>query len=61
MSHNQRFTLVLEDFDENTVRLAGMVFPGLYASQRDKPFLNEAIQELSEQREAEQQEVGQNE
>ncbi len=49
LSNNQRFTLILEDFDTNTITLAGMVFPGLYASQRDKPFLNEAIQELSDQ------------
>ena len=50
LSHNQRFTLILEKFDANTITLAAMVFPGLYASQRDKPFLNEAIQELSDQR-----------
>jgi hypothetical protein len=52
LSHNQRFTLILEKFDLNTISLTAMVFPGLYASQRDKPFLNEAIQELSDQRDA---------
>jgi hypothetical protein len=50
LSNNQRFTLILEKFDSNTIKLSAMVFPGLYASQRDKPFLNEAIQELGEQR-----------
>ena len=50
LSNNQRFTLILEKFDTNTIKVAGMVFPGLYASQRDKPFLNEAIQELNDQR-----------
>jgi len=50
LSNNQRFTLILEKFDTNTLKIAGMVFPGLYASQKDKPFLNEAIQELSQQR-----------
>jgi hypothetical protein len=27
----------------------GVLFPGLYASQRDKPFLNEAIEQLKNQ------------
>ena len=50
LSNNQRFTLILEKFDMNTIKVVGTVFPGLYASQRDKPFLNEAIQELNDQR-----------
>lgn len=49
LSHNQRFALVLEQFDINTIKVTGVVFPGLYASERDKPFLNEAIQELKDQ------------
>lgn len=49
LSNNQRFTLILDYFDFNSIIISGMVFPGLYASQRDKPFLNEAIQELNEQ------------
>lgn len=49
LSHNQRFALVLEEYDINTIKVAGVIFPGLYASQRDKPFLNEAIQELKSQ------------
>jgi hypothetical protein len=53
LSHNHRFTLILEDFDTNTIKVTGMVFPGLYASQRDKPFLNEAIEELGDQRDDE--------
>ena len=49
LSNNQRFALIIEKFDNNSIKFAGMVFPGLYASQRDKPFLNEAIQELGDQ------------
>jgi hypothetical protein len=49
LSNNQRFALIIEQFDTNTIIFTGMVFPGLYASQRDKPFLNEAIQELGDQ------------
>jgi len=49
LSHNHRVAVVIEDFDINTIKVTGVVFPGLYASQRDKPFLNEAIQELKDQ------------
>jgi hypothetical protein len=50
LSSNQRFSLILENYDSNTLKVVGIVFPGLYASQRDKPFLNEAIRELGDQR-----------
>jgi hypothetical protein len=46
LSNNHRFALVIEEFDANTVELKGVLFPGVYASQRDKPFLNEAIDDL---------------
>lgn len=46
LSHNHRFALVIEDFDSNTIELKGVLFPGVYASQREKPFLNEAINDL---------------
>ena len=46
LSHNHRFALIIEDFDDNTIELKGILFPGVYASQRDKPFLNEAIDDL---------------
>jgi hypothetical protein len=38
--------LIIEDFDHKTIELKGVLFPGVFASQRDKPFLNEAINEL---------------
>ncbi len=49
LSYNHRFALILEKFDEKFIDVKGVLFPGLYASQRDKPFLNEAIQELKDQ------------
>lgn len=58
LSNNQRFALIIEKFDNNSIKFAGMVFPGLYASQRDKPFLNEAIQELGDQQKQNDPESG---
>lgn len=46
LSDNERFAIVLEDFNRGEVVLKGVLFPGIYASQRDKPYLNEAIQDL---------------
>ena len=48
LSKNQRFALVMEDFNENTIKVAGICFRGLHASQRDKPFLDEVIDQLKE-------------
>ena len=49
LSHNHRFALILENFDEESIDVKGVLFPGLYASRRDKPFLNEAIQQLKDE------------
>jgi len=46
LSDNQRFALVLSDFDENTVQVEGVLFPGEFSSQRDKPYLMDAIKLL---------------
>lgn len=46
LSNNERFTIVLEEFNRGELILKGVLFPGVYASQRDKPYLNEAIQDL---------------
>ncbi len=46
LSDNQRFALVIEDFNEETIKVAGICFRGLHASQRDKPFLDEVIDQL---------------
>jgi hypothetical protein len=46
LSDNQRFALVLSDFDENTIKVEGVLFPGEFSSQRDKPYLMDAIKML---------------
>ncbi|SHJ04833.1 hypothetical protein SAMN02745165_01405 [Malonomonas rubra DSM 5091] len=46
LSDNQRFALVLSGFDENTVKVEGVLFPGEFSSQRDKPYLMDAIKAL---------------
>lgn len=46
LSNNHRSALIIEDFDHNTIELKGVLFPGSLASQRDKLFLNDAINEL---------------
>ena len=52
LSDNHRFALVLEQFDEKKLIIDGALFPGLYSSHRDKPFLNEAIDELRKESES---------
>jgi hypothetical protein len=49
LPNNHRFAVVLEKFDDTQLRVKGILFSGMYASQRDKPFLNEAIQQLNKQ------------
>lgn len=46
LSDDQRFALVLSDFDENTIKVEGVLFPGEFSSQRDKPYLMDAIKSL---------------
>lgn len=58
LSHNHRFALVIEEFDNNTIELKGVLFPGVYASQRDKPFLNEAIDDLKASSDKEVESLG---
>jgi len=49
LSGNQRFALVLTRFDHKVINIVGITFPGTYASQRDKPFLNDAIEQLNKE------------
>jgi hypothetical protein len=48
LPNNQRFSLVMTDFNEEIIRVEGILFPGVYSSQRDKPYLNEILEELRE-------------
>ena len=49
LPNNHRFAVVLDKFDDTQIKVKGILFSGMYASQRDKPFLNEAIQQLNKQ------------
>jgi len=49
LPNNHRFAVVLDKFDDTQLKVKGILFSGMYASQRDKPFLNEAIQQLNTQ------------
>ena len=49
LPNNQRIALVMEKFGETQIKVKVILFSGMYASQRDKPFLNEAIQQLDKQ------------
>jgi len=52
LSYNQRFAIVLHKFepgtkdDEFEIEMKGVLFPGEYASLRDKPQLDQAIEQL---------------
>lgn len=47
---DQRFALVLTQFDDEGIEVEGICFPGIYASQRAKPFLDQISDELGSQR-----------
>jgi hypothetical protein len=44
LSHNQRFAIVLSDFESEFVRVEAVVFPGAYATQREAPTLRAIIE-----------------
>lgn len=48
LTEDQRLAVVLQDFDAHTgqVKLRVILYPGRYSSRRDKPALNEAIEQL---------------
>jgi len=53
LSFDQRFALVMQDFDpesSQSITVVGICFPGLYAGQKDKPFLDQVIERLSKDR-----------
>jgi hypothetical protein len=50
LSQNQRFALVMERFEKDHIAVVGVCFPGTHASQRDKPYLNEVIEQLHDER-----------
>ena len=46
LSGDQRFALVMEKFDDENIKVVGITFPGMYASLRDKPFMDDVIANL---------------
>lgn len=46
LTGDQRFALVLKKFNKKEILIEGICFPGSYASYRDKPFLNDVVEQL---------------
>jgi hypothetical protein len=46
LSHDQRCAVVVRNFGKSSARIALVDFPGSYASLKEKPYIQEMIQEL---------------
>lgn len=46
IAHGQRCALVLTNFSEQSADLTAVLFPGAYASLKEKPYYNEVIQSV---------------
>jgi len=46
LPHDHRLALVLKKFDRKKIEATVLIFPGMYGSQRDKPFLDVIMQQL---------------
>lgn len=46
LSDDQRFALIMTNFEDKAIHFAAICFPGKYSSQRDKPFLDDVIHRL---------------
>jgi hypothetical protein len=46
IAHGQRCALVLTNFSDQAADLTGVLFPGAYASLKEKPYYNEVIQSV---------------
>jgi hypothetical protein len=46
LAHGQRCALVLTNFSEQSADLTAVLFPGAYASLKEKPYYNEVIQSV---------------
>jgi hypothetical protein len=46
LSHDQRAAVVVRNFARTSARIALVVFPGSYASLKEKPYIQEMIQDL---------------
>ena len=46
LSHDQRCAVIVKNFGQSSARIALVDFPGSYASLKEKPYIQEMIQEL---------------
>ncbi len=46
LGDGQRLALLLNEFDQNRLVVIVALFPGMYGSQRDKPFIDVIMQQL---------------
>ena len=46
LTSDQRFALIMERFGDLNIHVVGVTFRGMYSSQRDKPFLDDVINQL---------------
>jgi hypothetical protein len=46
IAHGQRCALVLTNFSDQAADVTGVLFPGAYASLKEKPYYNEVIQSV---------------
>jgi hypothetical protein len=58
LSGDQRFALVMERFDELNIHVVGIIFRGMYSSNRDKPFIDDVINQLKRKTPVDRKNVG---
>jgi hypothetical protein len=46
LSHDQRFAVILKNFGGGSARIAAVMFPGSYASLKEKPYVQEMVKNL---------------
>jgi len=46
LSRDQRFAVILKNFGGGSARIAAVYFPGAYASLKEKPYVQEMVQNL---------------
>ncbi|TAM49451.1 MAG: hypothetical protein EPN53_08325 [Acidobacteria bacterium] len=46
LSHDQRCAVVVRNFGQTSARISVILFPGVYASLKEKPYVQEMIQDM---------------
>jgi hypothetical protein len=52
LSRDQRFAVILKNFGGGSARIAAVYFPGAYASLKEKPYVQEMVQNLLQTKKA---------